>query len=61
MAKSNIKESHKMTIEGTLNISDNGTIAIETELNGIKELDKLLVKFNGEHIKFTIGLDEDID
>jgi hypothetical protein len=60
MAKSRLTESHSLQAEGFLDIKEDGTISIEIEDVGKKELSDLLIKFNGESIKFRITLKEDL-
>lgn len=60
MAKSKIIESHRLSIEGILDIKDDNTISIDIEEVGNKELSDLLLKFNGESIKLVITLNSEI-
>jgi hypothetical protein len=61
MPKSKIKETHSLKVEGILDINADKTISIDVEEVGLKDLSDLLIKFNGEDIKLTISLCNDID
>lgn len=60
MAKSKIQETHKLSIEGILDIRSDNTIRISVEDIGDKELSDLLLKFNGENVKFGVALNNEI-
>lgn len=60
MAKSKIQETHKLSVEGILDIRNDNTIRISVEDIGDKELSDLLLKFNGENIKLTTALNNEI-
>ena len=60
MAKSKISEVHKLNVEGTLIIDSDGRMTIDVEEIGVKDLDELLTRFNGENIKFSVSLSNDI-
>jgi len=59
MAKAKINESHTLSAEGFLNITGD-KIMIEAEDVGEKNLADLLIKFNGELVKFSIKKNDDI-
>jgi hypothetical protein len=60
MAKSKISETHKLAIEGILDIREDGIIGVSVEDVGDKELSDLLVKFNGENVKISVTLGNEI-
>ena len=60
MAKSKIQEKHTLSVEGFLNISEDKTMKLEVEDIGAKNLDELFTRFNGENIKISITLNNEI-
>lgn len=60
MAKSKIQEKHSKSIEGELRIREDETIFINVEEIGLKKLSDLLKNFNGETIKLSINMVEEI-
>lgn len=59
MAKSKITESHSISAEGVLNVSD-GIIALEVEDIGIKRLADLVNDLDGKLVKVGFKLVEEI-
>jgi len=56
-----IKESHNLSIEGVLDIDANtGVMEIEVEEVGKKTIHELATRFNGELIKITFALKNEI-
>lgn len=61
MAKEPIKEiekkTHKLQIEATVNISEDGVILIETDEGEVFKLSTLMTKFNGNRAKIAVSED----
>ena len=58
MAKSSIVEKHTKSITGVLDVAE---LSMECEDLGIKKISDLFAKFDGELIKVTINLTNEID
>lgn len=55
MAKSRLAEKYSLSMEGVLNINENGSIVVEIPEVGNKKLDDLLTKVNGELVKINVS------
>ena len=60
MSKAKIKEKHTLSVEGDLIIHEDGQITISVEDIGTKNMAELLLRFNGETVKFNMCLSNDI-
>lgn len=55
--KSKIQEKHTLSVEGVLNNKD---MTIEVEEIGTKKLSELMTKFDGNNVKFSMNIVNEI-
>ena len=57
MAKACVVEKHSISIDGVL---DTEAMTMDCEDLGVREIEELLKKFNGEHVKLTLNLTSEV-
>ena len=58
MAKACVVEKHSISIDGVL---DTEAMTMDCEDIGVRGLEELLKKFNGEHVKLSISLTSEVN
>ena len=54
-----ITSTHQLSIEGTLNLDNIGSIIADIEDSGETDITELIKKFNGEYAKLTLTVKTD--